>query len=232
MDRITRLRAMIYTIPQGAPVYVANRAMILRKHTTKKITLFSREQLVIGEKMKDILPFKFAEQKKSDPFGTEVDPPVTATLTQLFDLDYYTFKTDIVKWPWMVIHRSVFEDQLATNPELERIKKALSKLWIDEATAEADAKGAKEKEEEENTQIFTEEDVDKLAKAFNDIEVLTTKSPLSKTEQKKIKRTQKCPDCAAKGKFLEGPSAGVSTNFKCGECGSKFNTTPFGIERS
>lgn len=31
-----------------------------------------------------------------------------------------------------------------------------------------------------------------------------------------------CPDCGGK-EFLEGPSGGICTNYKCANCGSKFN---------
>lgn len=31
-----------------------------------------------------------------------------------------------------------------------------------------------------------------------------------------------CPDCGSE-KWFEGPSAGISTNIKCANCGSKFN---------
>lgn len=41
----------------------------------------------------------------------------------------------------------------------------------------------------------------------------------------------KCPDCGHE-KFIKGPSGGRSVNFKCGECGAKFNSLgPFGVER-
>ncbi len=40
-----------------------------------------------------------------------------------------------------------------------------------------------------------------------------------------------CPDCNGI-KFLRGPKGGLSVNFKCEQCGSKFNHMgPFGIER-
>lgn len=44
-------------------------------------------------------------------------------------------------------------------------------------------------------------------------------------------RNQKCPDCKVKGKFMVGPKAGIAVNVKCGNCGSMFNITPFGVER-
>lgn len=41
----------------------------------------------------------------------------------------------------------------------------------------------------------------------------------------------RCPDCQSTGKFLEGPSGGLATNIMCDECKSRFNLTPFGVER-
>jgi len=38
-----------------------------------------------------------------------------------------------------------------------------------------------------------------------------------------------CPDC---GNLLtEGPCGGLSVNYYCYHCGSRFNETPFGVER-
>ena len=40
-----------------------------------------------------------------------------------------------------------------------------------------------------------------------------------------------CPDCGS-GKFMEGPSGGMSTNVKCAGCGHWFNLAlPISIER-
>jgi ribosomal protein S27E len=40
-----------------------------------------------------------------------------------------------------------------------------------------------------------------------------------------------CPDCG-NDKFLEGPHGGMAVNFKCAQCGSKFNDEwVFGVER-
>lgn len=44
-------------------------------------------------------------------------------------------------------------------------------------------------------------------------------------------RKDKCPDCKVKGKILVGPRGGMSVNVRCCNCGSRFNITPFGVER-
>lgn len=44
-------------------------------------------------------------------------------------------------------------------------------------------------------------------------------------------RKNECPDCKVKGKILAGPCGGMCMNVKCGNCGSRFNITPFGVER-
>lgn len=38
-------------------------------------------------------------------------------------------------------------------------------------------------------------------------------------------RNNSCPCCGTVGNFYEGPSGGMSTNYECGECRSKFNVT-------
>ncbi len=134
-----------YMVNVGQPVYVANNKMVLKKHTTKTMTVFTREQLVIGERMKHWMPFEFSG--------------VSATPTELFDLGYYVFETENKKWPHMIVEKSLFEDQLAMDPSLEAIKKGLSRLWIDEAKTEADAKAVvrekeKEAQEEENARLI------------------------------------------------------------------------------
>jgi len=132
-----------YMVNVGQPVYVANSKMVLKKHTTKTMTVFEREQLVIGERMKNWLPFEFSG--------------VTATPTQLFDLGYYVFETENKKWPHMIVEKSLFEEQLAINPELEAIKRGLSQLWIDEAKTEADAREKeKQSQHEENDKNISE----------------------------------------------------------------------------
>ena len=45
-----------------------------------------------------------------------------------------------------------------------------------------------------------------------------------------MRRTLKCPDCASTG-FYDGPCGGASQNISCAGCGSRFNTSPFGIDR-
>ena len=259
-----------YMVNVGQPVYVANAKMVLKKHTTKTMTVFTREQLVIGERMKHWLPFEFAG--------------ITATPTQLFDLGYYVFETENKKWPHMIVEKSLFEDQLAINPELEAIKRGLSQLWIDEAKTEADARGKvlekeKEAQEEENSKQISEmrkylgwsqkpsgsnyqdnkegqavEYFKRMAAEFDGVArkklseeaikeftnpinpddlgpVIPPLVSLTEKQQKKMKRTNKCPDCAHKMWQL-GPSAGGSQNVKCGNCASKFNVmSPCGIER-
>ncbi len=37
-----------------------------------------------------------------------------------------------------------------------------------------------------------------------------------------------CPDCGQTDKWLAGPSGGMSQNYKCGVCQSKFNVMPDG----
>lgn len=44
-------------------------------------------------------------------------------------------------------------------------------------------------------------------------------------------RKSECPDCDAKNSMLMGPRGGASVNVKCENCGSRFNVTPFGVER-
>ncbi len=44
-------------------------------------------------------------------------------------------------------------------------------------------------------------------------------------------RKNECPDCKTKGQILIGPSGGMCTNVRCGNCGSRFNTTPFSVKR-
>ncbi len=106
----------MYKIEPGSKVFVANIKMVLKGHITKKVTIFSREQLVIGEKMKHWLPFEFG--------GGYVNQ---ATPIQLFDLGYYVFETDNAKWPHMIVPKSLFEpnDQ---SMELQEIQKELDKL--------------------------------------------------------------------------------------------------------
>jgi hypothetical protein len=45
---------------------------------------------------------------------------------------------------------------------------------------------------------------------------------LTKWEVNYILKNSKCPDCKI-GKFLIGPSGGMSTNIKCDNCGSEIN---------
>ena len=44
-------------------------------------------------------------------------------------------------------------------------------------------------------------------------------------------RKDKCPDCKTTGKMQIGSSGGMCTNVRCGKCGSRFNITPFGVDR-
>lgn len=124
----------MYKIEPGSKVFVANTKMVLKGHITKKVTLFSRDQLVIGEKMKHWLPFEFGGP-----------PGSTATPTQLFDLGYYVFETDNAKWPHMVVPKSLFEPN-DHSMELQEIKKELDKLSVfkksltQDAQTEEDAK--------------------------------------------------------------------------------------------
>ncbi len=119
----------MYKIEPGSKVFVANIKMVLKGHITKKVTIFSREQLVIGEKMKHWLPFEFG--------GGYVNQ---ATPIQLFDLGYYVFETDNAKWPHMIVPKSLFEpnDQ---SMELQEIQKELDKLHaFKQALKEDDAR--------------------------------------------------------------------------------------------
>ena len=54
---------------------------------------------------------------------------------------------------------------------------------------------------------------------------------VTKKEWKEIQKGR-CPDCG-NDKWLEGPSGGGSTNYKCAnpDCGSKFNISAFHAER-
>jgi len=58
--------------------------------------------------------------------------------------------------------------------------------------------------------------------------------PTDKTPEKNnlnCVKKNKCPDCKVEGQILAGPRGGMSQNVKCGNCGSEFNITPFGVER-
>jgi hypothetical protein len=49
---------------------------------------------------------------------------------------------------------------------------------------------------------------------------------LTEWERYHIKKSQGCcPDCEI-GRFLAGPSAGVSQNVQCDSCGARFNIVP------
>lgn len=221
-----------YRVSADSPVYVANRQLVLKKHTTKTSTHFTRDQMVIGDRMKGFLPFEFSG--------------LTATPTQLFDLGYYTFETGIEKWPWMVVCKSVFRGPPIT-PELANIKSALSNLWIKEAKAEAAARGvirAKEKEEEKIAkyieQGYTAAHIEELRKQLDEkteaevlaiveqqkrllelpIEKAYLKSgvmpinpddlgpvippllPLTEKQQSALQKKQICPDCRHRAEFL------------------------------
>ena len=57
-----------------------------------------------------------------------------------------------------------------------------------------------------------------------------TLPPLTKKQTKRMQKKSKCPDCG-NDSWLGGPCGGGSQNLTCKDCGSKFNITPFGIER-
>lgn len=44
-------------------------------------------------------------------------------------------------------------------------------------------------------------------------------------------RNSICPDCKDSGTLLEGPHAGLAMNIMCSKCKSRFNITPFSIDR-
>jgi hypothetical protein len=45
-----------------------------------------------------------------------------------------------------------------------------------------------------------------------------------------IKNSQ-CPDCKTKNHIIEGSHGGLAINVMCEYCQSKFNVTPFGVDR-
>ncbi len=64
---------------------------------------------------------------------------------------------------------------------------------------------------------------------------LSEQLEIARSKKKKLKiecvRKDKCPDCKTKNQMIIGPRGGMSVNVKCGNCGSAFNITPFGVER-
>jgi len=231
----------MYKIEPGSKVFVANIKMVLKGHITKKVTIFSREQLVIGEKMKHWLPFEFG--------GGYVNQ---ATPIQLFDLGYYVFETDNAKWPHMIVPKSLFEpnDQ---SMELQEIQKELDKLHaFKQALKEDDARANFEQMQDQD------EENDKNIKAMLNIWMANDESmgvveidepvipPLTEKQQKALTKKQVCPDC--KGANLdtlqswlsqgpkmpavtvEGGSHGalVPQEVYCRNCASKFAITGYG----
>ena len=51
---------------------------------------------------------------------------------------------------------------------------------------------------------------------------------LKEFEKESLQRGE-CPDCGSITQWREGPSAGLSTNWTCGRCGSEFNLGPNGL---
>ena len=218
----------MYKIEPGSKVFVANVKMSLKGHITKKVTIFSREQLVIGEKMKHWLPFEFGGP-----------PGSTATPTQLFDLGYYVFETDNAKWPHMIVPKLLFEpnDQ---SMELQEIQKELDKLHTFKKALtefEEDAKTAPTIEQVQERQrakdieamrkhlgfdkpkLKPEIDIDTWTNFLaagpdedeiwmaNDESMEITASPdgfgeLTRKQQTALTKKQVCPDCKHKAEFL------------------------------
>ena len=48
--------------------------------------------------------------------------------------------------------------------------------------------------------------------------------------QKMVGKKGICPDCKSK-EFLAGPRGGMAQNIECKGCGSRFNVSPFGVDR-
>ena len=64
---------------------------------------------------------------------------------------------------------------------------------------------------------------------------LSEQLEIARSKKKSLKlesiRENKCPDCKTKGQILAGHQGGMCMNVRCGNCGSEFNITPFGVQR-
>lgn len=90
---------MPYIVPMDTKVMVADESLTLRFHVTKCHNAFLEEVRTSGHSISFLLD------------GEDPNMPPVMTPDELQRLGYYTFKTDNEAWPYMVVMRSVFQDQ-------------------------------------------------------------------------------------------------------------------------
>jgi len=83
--------------------------------------------------------------------------------------------------------------------------------------------------------IKCSESIRNFLRFFSEMRSVEDQLKIARKKDKTLKlecvREGKCPDCKTKGQILEGPHGGMYINVRCDACGSRFNITPFGVER-
>ncbi len=99
-----------YVIPKGTVVMVADKAMKLKQHTTKRENEFARELIMVnsGPQPRMTLTTKLCRSA-----------PVSVTPSEMLDVGYYTFDTKYPSFPYMIVAMSLFQISPAKRRELE-----------------------------------------------------------------------------------------------------------------
>lgn len=137
---------------------------------------------------------------------------VNVSASSLLDSGYHTFMTGNVEWPYMVVKKSVFDDFGSSSLPMPRKGE-----WFGRS---AKPVGSVDKMIRNSRRPTVE--IDK--------ELKERLSPLTKKQEKKIRKKSFCPDCLG-NRLDERTWSKIDSHIVCMDCKSEFRLTDTTIER-